>query len=177
MVFCWTECWRYWWWKIKVICDNDDDDDDGDANSRSDDIVLQQRIKYFMGKFYLSMNLQSIGIGRKELQGNGLQENTRSDFHFMLVWTKDRIIWLSYCIAGEVVGLMWSGLEDKTANRWSDRSRRERGRVDWILPMWCWAVISLANLFPFSNVRKDIFAEVENEIMAKFTRDFWVCSS
>ena len=72
-------------------------------------------------------------MGSKELQGNGLQENTRSDFHFMLVWTKDRIIWLSYCIAGEVVGLMWSGLEDKTANRWSDRSRRERGRVDWIL--------------------------------------------
>ena len=102
-----------------------------------------------MGKFYLSMNLQSIGMGRKELQGNGLQENTRPDFHFMLVWTKDRIIWLSYCIVGEVVGLMWSGLEDKTANRWSDRSRRERGRVDWILPMWCWAVISFTNLYPF----------------------------
>ena len=68
------------------MCDNDDDDDDdSDANSRSDDIVLQQRIKNFMGKFYLSMNLQSIGMGRKELQGNGLQENTRPDFHFMLV--------------------------------------------------------------------------------------------
>ena len=80
-------------------------------------------------------------MGSKELQGNGIQENTRADFHFLLVWTKDRINWLSYCILGEVVGLMWSGLEDKTANRWSDRSRRERGRVDWILPMWCWAVI------------------------------------
>ena len=40
------------------MCDNDDDNDDGDANSQSDDMVLQQIVKDFMGKFYLSMNLQ-----------------------------------------------------------------------------------------------------------------------
>ena len=30
------------------MCDNDDDEDDGEANSQSDDMVLQQRIKDFM---------------------------------------------------------------------------------------------------------------------------------
>ena len=41
------------------MCDNDDDEDDGDANSQSDDMVLQQRIKDFMVQVLsLSLNKQ-----------------------------------------------------------------------------------------------------------------------